>query len=105
MTLLIKQVQSGEGKRGGDNGHRIIITESGLYKLILRSRKPEAIAFQNWITQEVLPTIRKTGGYIKGAEDMTDSEILDRALQIRERQIDEGKLLNPLSSRGRVEQA
>lgn len=40
-----------------------IINESGLYSLILRSRKPEAKAFKKWITSEVLPSIRKTGGY------------------------------------------
>lgn len=40
----------------------VIISESGLYSLILRSRKPEAKAFKRWITHEVLPTIRKTGG-------------------------------------------
>lgn len=40
-----------------------IINESGLYSLILRSRKPEAKAFKRWITHEVLPSIRKTGGY------------------------------------------
>lgn len=41
----------------------IIINESGLYSLILRSRKPEAKAFKKWITSEVLPSIRKTGSY------------------------------------------
>lgn len=40
-----------------------IISESGLYSLILRSSKPEAKRFKKWITSEVLPTIRKTGGY------------------------------------------
>lgn len=40
-----------------------IISESGLYSLILRSRKPEAKAFKRWITHEVLPSIRKTGSY------------------------------------------
>jgi prophage antirepressor-like protein len=40
-----------------------IINESGLYSVILRSRKPEAKAFRKWITSEVLPSIRKTGGY------------------------------------------
>ncbi|MGG9998964.1 BRO-N domain-containing protein [Pseudovibrio ascidiaceicola] len=42
----------------------MIISESGLYKLIMRSDKPEAKRFQNWVTQEVLPSIRKTGTYI-----------------------------------------
>lgn len=40
-----------------------IINESGLYNLVLKSRKPEAKAFRKWITSEVLPQIRKTGGY------------------------------------------
>lgn len=40
-----------------------IINESGLYSLILRSRKPEAKAFKKWVTSEVLPSIRRTGGY------------------------------------------
>ena len=41
-----------------------IISEAGLYSLILRSRKPEAKAFKRWVTQEVLPSIRKTGAYL-----------------------------------------
>ena len=40
-----------------------IISESGLYSLILRSRKESARAFRKWVTSEVLPSIRKTGGY------------------------------------------
>lgn len=40
-----------------------LISESGLYKLIMRSDKPEARAFQDWVTREVLPSIRKTGGF------------------------------------------
>ena len=47
---------------GGDQ-RMLTINESGLYSLILRSRKPEAKAFKRWITHEVLPSIRKTGGY------------------------------------------
>lgn len=46
---------------GGDQ-RMLTINESGLYSLILRSRKPEAKAFKRWITHEVLPSIRKTGG-------------------------------------------
>ena len=47
----------------GRQGETWVINESGLYSLILTSRKPEAKAFKKWITSEVLPTIRKTGGY------------------------------------------
>lgn len=47
---------------GGDQT-MTIINESGLYALVLRSRKPEARKFAKWVTGEVLPTIRKKGGY------------------------------------------
>jgi prophage antirepressor-like protein len=48
----------------GSGRKPILINESGLYSLILRSRKPEAKAFKKWVTSEVLPSIRKTGAYI-----------------------------------------
>ncbi len=47
----------------GGNQQMTIINEPGLYSLVLRSRKPEAKQFKRWITHEVLPAIRKTGGY------------------------------------------
>ena len=53
---------------GGDQ-RVTIINESGLYRLVLRSRKPEAEKFSDWVTGEVLPSIRKTGGYAKPAAD------------------------------------
>ncbi|EWG13407.1 prophage antirepressor [Xylella fastidiosa Mul-MD] len=40
-----------------------IVSEGGLYRLVLRSRRAEAVAFSDWVTDEVLPSIRKTGGY------------------------------------------
>lgn len=47
----------------GGNQQLTIISESGLYALVLRSRKPEARKFAKWVTSEVLPSIRQTGGY------------------------------------------
>lgn len=47
----------------GRQGKANIVNEFGLYALVLGSRKPEAKAFKRWITHEVLPSIRKTGGY------------------------------------------
>jgi len=47
----------------GGNQNVAIINESGLYSLVLTSRKPEAKTFKKWITSEVIPSIRKTGGY------------------------------------------
>lgn len=51
-----------------------IINESGLYKLIMRSDKPQAKPFQDWVTKVVLPSIRKTGGYIAGEEKMDEDD-------------------------------
>ena len=48
----------------------IIISEAGFYSLVLRSRKPEAIPFRRWVTHEVLPAIRKTGGYSQPPVDV-----------------------------------
>ena len=52
-----------------------IINEAGLYRLILRSDKPEAKEFQRWVTHEVLPSIRKHGGYMFGQESMTPEQM------------------------------
>lgn len=53
------------GTRGRPNK---LVSESGLYKVIMRSDKPEARSFQDWVTRVVLPAIRKDGGYIMGEE-------------------------------------
>lgn len=65
-----------------------IINEPGLYTLVIGSRKPEARAFKRWITHEVIPSIRKSGGYISGQENMTDAELLSKALLVAHRQIE-----------------
>ena len=67
----------------------IIINESGLYSLILRSQLPEAKAFKRWITHEVIPSIRKTGGYIQGQEQMSDEEIIANAVKVANRILEE----------------
>lgn len=57
------------------------VTESGLYSLVLRSRKPEAKAFKRWVTHEVLPAIRSHGGYLTPAkieEALTDPDTIIR---------------------------
>ncbi len=50
----------------------MLLSESGLYKLILRSDKPQARAFQDWVTRTVLPSIRATGSYVVGEEKLAD---------------------------------
>lgn len=66
-----------------------IINESGLYSLILSSKLPTAKKFRRWVTSEVLPAIRKTGGYIPHDEEMSDAEIMAKAFQISQRTIEE----------------
>lgn len=58
------------------------VNEDGLYDVILDSRKPEAKAFRKWVTSEVLPAIRKTGGYMVAKEDESAEELMARALQV-----------------------
>lgn len=62
-----------------------IISEPGLYRLVMRSRKPEAKEFQRWVTHEVLPQIRKTGGYIPTSDADDDMTILAKAVMIGQR--------------------
>lgn len=64
-----------------------IVSEPGLYKLIMRSRKPEAKEFQRWVTHEVLPQIRKTGGYIPTSESDSDEDIMARAVLVAQKTI------------------
>lgn len=61
-----------EGNRRG-NPNMTVVNEPGLYTLILSSRKPEAKAFKRWITHDIIPTIRKTGGYVNDAAQFIDS--------------------------------
>lgn len=56
-------VTNSDGRAGNGAQQFTIISESGLYALVLRSRKPEARKFAKWVTSEVLPSIRQTGSY------------------------------------------
>ncbi len=76
-----------DGNRGNPNV--CVVNEPGLYALVLSSRKPEAKAFKRWITHEVIPSIRKTGGYIAGQETMDDDQLLANALMVAQRKIAE----------------
>ena len=60
--------------------HMTIVNESGMYRVVLRSDKPEALAFQAWITDEVLPSIRRTGSYsLPGATPTTTTSFETQA--------------------------
>ena len=65
-----------------------IINESGLYSLVLSSKLPGAKRFRRWVTNEVLPSIRKDGGYIKTAPGMTDADIMAKAILLAQKTIE-----------------
>ena len=67
----------------------VIVNESGLYSLILSSKLPRAREFKRWVTSEVLPQIRKTGGYIPLAAEDDDKTILAKAVRILNRTLEQ----------------
>lgn len=75
----------------GRQGETNIVNEAGLYVLVLGSRKPEAHEFKRWVTHEVLPQIRKTGGYIPTSDADDDMTILAKAVMIGQRTMEEQK--------------
>ena len=72
----------------GKGAAPLIVSEAGLYSLVLKSRKPEAKRFKRWVTHEVLPALRRDGAYVAsdGAED--DATLMARALLAAKRAID-----------------
>lgn len=64
-----------------------VINESGLYSLVLSSKLPTAKKFKRWVTAEVLPAIRKHGGYVAGQEHMSDEELMAKALLMAQKTI------------------
>ncbi|MDO4282375.1 MAG: phage antirepressor KilAC domain-containing protein [Clostridia bacterium] len=65
------------------------VNESNLYKVIFQSRKEEAEKFTGWVTSEVLPSIRRNGGYILDQENLSDDELLAKALLVAQSKIAE----------------
>ena len=65
------------------------ITEGNLYRLITHSKLPDAEKFERWVFDEVLPSIRKHGGYIAGQEQMTDEELMAKAILMANSKIQE----------------
>ena len=71
----------------------VVINESGLYSLILSSKLPQAREFKHWITNEVLPQIRQTGGYIHVNNDDDESTIMVKAHKITQKTIEKKDIL------------
>lgn len=77
----------------GRNQKPVCINESGLYSLILSSKLPTAKKFKHWVTSDVIPSIRKSGGYIAQQETMSDAELMAKALLVAQRQIEDRERL------------
>ena len=92
-TRYLDADEKGEGLVNTPSGKQtmVVINEPGFYKLIMKSRKPEAKAFQRWVTHEVLPSIRKKGGYIAAAADETPEQIMARAVLLAQDTIERQK--------------
>lgn len=71
-----------------NNAGENFLTEKGVYVLVFKSKKEEALKFQDWVTDEVLPAIRVTGGYIPVSKEDSDAEIMAKALMIAQKTID-----------------
>lgn len=80
----------GNGKPGGTSIK--FIPESDIFRLVMSSKLPEAEKFQDWVFEEVLPSIRKTGGYIKTNDNDSDEDILAKAILIAQKTIENKNL-------------
>jgi anti-repressor protein len=89
QRLSAKGIRTMETPTKGGTQKMIFINEANLYKTIFQSRKDSAERFTDWVTSEVLPSIRKNGGYIAGQETMTDDELLAKALMVANNKIAE----------------
>lgn len=91
VNLIKVGVQTGVKRNGSPATQEvdmIFINEQNLYKVIMRSDKPQAEKFQDWVCGDVLPSIRKTGGYIATTQEDTPELIMARALQVAQTTID-----------------
>lgn len=89
---MMKRIDEEDSKSSildGMNMKSLLINESGLYSAILGSKLESAKRFKHWVTSEVLPSIRKNGGYIAGQESLSDDELMAKALLVAQNKIAE----------------
>lgn len=89
QRLSEKGIHTADTPTKGGLQKMIFINESNLYKTIFQSRKESAERFTDWVTSEVLPSIRKNGGYIAGQETLSDEELMAKALLVAHNKIAE----------------
>lgn len=84
-----KGVSKMEAPTNGGVQKLLFIPEGDVYRLITHSKLPTAEQFEKWVFDEVLPGIRKNGGYISGQETLSDSELMARALMVAQKTLEE----------------
>ena len=84
-----KGVSKMEAPTSGGIQKLLFIPEGDVYRLVLNSKLPTAERFTDWVTSEVLPSIRKHGGYIAGQESMSPEELMAKALLVAQRTLAE----------------
>lgn len=89
QRLSEKGIHTADTLTKGGMQKMTFISEANLYKTIFQSRKESAERFTEWVTSEVLPSIRKNGGYIAGQETMSDEELMAKALLVANNKIAE----------------
>lgn len=89
QRLSEKGIHTADTPTKGGLQKMIFINEANLYKTIFQSRKESAERFTEWVTSEVLPSIRKNGGYIAGQETLSDEELMAKALLVANNKIAE----------------
>ncbi len=71
----------------GGNQRLLFIPEGDVYRLIIRSKLPSAERFERWVFDDVIPSIRRNGGYIAGQDSLSDEELMARALLVAQNKI------------------
>lgn len=89
QRLSEKGIHTADTPTKGGMQKMTFISEANLYKTIFQSRKESAERFTEWVTSDVLPSIRKNGGYIAGQETLSDDELLSKALLVAHNKIAE----------------
>ncbi|MED0989365.1 BRO family protein [Bacillus nitratireducens] len=87
MTRSLDDDEFMSVKLAGMNMKSVVINESGLYSAIMRSNKPQAKAFKKWVTSEVLPSIRRDGGYMVAHEEESEEDLIARALILAQKSL------------------
>ena len=101
IKLINSKISSTDFRKLHNTGENFL-TESGVYKLIFKSRKEEAERFQDWVTDEVLPSIRKTGTYNMVNRQLKDSYMIDNPIERAKRWIEEQKEKEQLQLEGKM---